>query len=53
MLSLAPNIWRMPDDVIRTGFGITQQQVDRLGDYIPGYPLDKNADCRRRCGLSP
>ena len=52
LLTLALQSFKFPDAVLSTGFGISEKEVKELRSIIPGYPLDVNAECRRRCRLA-
>ena len=51
LLTLGSNLFRFPDDLLSAAFGVNDNSINKLRKTIPGYPLDVNVACRKRCGL--
>ncbi|CAF1184141.1 unnamed protein product [Adineta ricciae] len=51
LLTLGLNMFRFPDGPLSPAFGQPDDFINNLRSSIPGYPLDVNKECRRKCGL--
>ena len=51
LLTLGLSLFRFPNGPLSAAFGENDNDIDSLRKQIPGYPLDVNVACRKKCGL--
>ena len=52
LLTLASNMFRFSDGPLSAAFGQSESFIDNLRKTISTFPLNLNAACRKKCGLS-
>lgn len=54
-LNILPNLWSVPQDIIKAGFGSAAVNTGELGKNIPDVgtgAIIGSEECKRKCGIS-